>query len=415
MEKMFYITLLRAFIFLSTIFIVQFYLAKRLRNSLLELKYFENKKRLNFVIISTIILFDIFPVFTTFISIYSVVNPKTDFEIPKVFFIDYFFRIPSWFAIIIVVQVSLLFFPIDLIFYAIKKVKLSLYSRIKLYLSRFFIYTFIFFLVYVPIRSYYEYKKIEVTKKIYNLNSSRKDLQNFRIAFISDIQLDRFTNVERVDKYIKTVNELNPDIILVGGDFISSDSNFIPVVASLMGELKSNYGVYSCIGDHDFAAYKKQYWRSLAVVKEALKNNNVLMIDNGNLILFVNESVVKITFLSNTYFKPYDETIFDSLAQSNFGAELNILITHQPDEKIALRAKNYGYNLYLCGHTHGGQINFLFPFLNITPVRFETKFISGDFWFDDLLMIVNRGLGMSNIPIRYHSTPEITLIEINIK
>ncbi len=415
MERMFYITLLRAFIFLSTIFIIQFYFAKRLRNSLIELKYFGNKKRLNFAIITPILFFDIFPVFTTFVSVYNVINPKTDFEIPKTFFIDYIFRLPSWFAIIIVVQVVLLFVPIDVIFYVLKKIKISLYNRLKVILSKFFIYTCIFFLAYVPLRSYYEYKKIEVTKKIYNLNSSRKDLQNFKIAFISDIQLDRFTNVERVNKYIKTVNELNPDIILAGGDFISSDSNYIPIVANLAGNLKSKYGVYSCIGDHDFAAYKKQYWRSLTAVKEALKNNDVMMIDNGNLNLFVNESVVKITFLSSTYIKPYNETIFDSLAQSNLDADLKILVTHQPDEQIALKAKDYGYNLYLCGHTHGGQINFLFPFLNITPVRFETKFISGEFWFDNLLMIVNRGLGMSTIPIRYHSVPEVTLIEIKIK
>jgi predicted MPP superfamily phosphohydrolase len=41
---------------------------------------------------------------------------------------------------------------------------------------------------------------------------------------------------------------------------------------------------------------------------------------------------------------------------------------------------------------------------------FETKYIRGDFWFGDMLMIINRGLGMSLAPIRYNSTPEITLI-----
>jgi predicted MPP superfamily phosphohydrolase len=42
----------------------------------------------------------------------------------------------------------------------------------------------------------------------------------------------------------------------------------------------------------------------------------------------------------------------------------------------------------------------------------ETNYIRGDFWFGDMLMIVTRGLGMSLAPIRYNSTPEITLITL---
>ncbi len=95
MERMYFITLLRAFIFLSSIFLVQFYFAKRLRNSLLETGYFKNKKNLTIAIISVIVFFDLFPIFNSFAGIYGVINPATDFEIPKVFVVDYLFRIPS--------------------------------------------------------------------------------------------------------------------------------------------------------------------------------------------------------------------------------------------------------------------------------------------------------------------------------
>jgi predicted MPP superfamily phosphohydrolase len=66
--------------------------------------------------------------------------------------------------------------------------------------------------------------------------------------------------------------------------------------------------------------------------------------------------------------------------------------------------------LFLAGHTHGGQITMLFPFLHLSPTRFETKYQRGDFHFGSMLMIVTRGLGMSLAPIRYNSTPEVTLI-----
>lgn len=411
---MHFVVLLRAFIFLSSLFIIQYYFAKRFRNSLLEAGYFKDKKKLTTIIVSAIIFFDLFPVFNTFVGIYGVINPATDFEIPKVFLIDYIFRIPSWMMILIIVQVVLLFAPIDFIFFALNKLQIKIPTKVNFYLSKYLIILTIFFAAYIPLRAYYEYKNVVVEKRTYHLNISNKSLDNFRIAFISDIQADRFTNPARVSNYISKLNELNSDLVLSGGDFVTGDSNYIPIIASLVKNIKSNYGVYSCVGDHDFFAYKRQYYRSLDSVKQALKRSNVEMIDNGNLILIVNESKVKVTFLSNTYVKSYDELVFDSLARSNQDAELKILVTHQPDEKIAIKAKDYGYNLYLCGHTHGGQINFLFPFIKVTPVIFESKFISGDYWFNGMLMIVNRGLGMSTMPFRYHAIPEISLIEIKI-
>jgi predicted MPP superfamily phosphohydrolase len=414
MDKMFLVVIIRAALFLPSLFLIEYYFFRYLQKSLKEINIFKDERTLTRLILFLIIYISLFPVLQTILSVYSVIYTETNFEIPKNFVIDYFFRLPSWFAILIMVQIILFFVPVHLIFFIVKKIKLSLYKKIKIYLLRYFILLVLFFVPYVSLKSYYDYKNVKVEERIYFLNSSKKDFENFKIAFISDIQIDRFNKEERVENYFQKLNELNADIVLAGGDFISGDSNYIPVVAFLAGKIKSNYGVYSAIGDHDFSGFKKLYYKSLDSVKSALKANNVNMIDNGNLLLYVNESLMKITFLSNTYIKSFDEFIFDSLAQTNPESDLKILVAHQPDEKVAKKALEYGYNIYLTGHTHGGQINFLFPFVKISPVMFETKFISGDFWFNGMLMIVNRGLGMSTVPIRYHSIPEITLIKIRI-
>lgn len=414
MDKMFLVVIIRAALFLPSLFLIEYYFFRYLQKSLKEINIFKDERTLTRLILFLIIYISLFPVLQTILSVYPVIYTETNFEIPKNFVIDYFFRLPSWFAILIMVQIILFFVPVHLIFFIVKKIKLSLYKKIKIYLLRYFILLVLFFVPYVSLKSYYDYKNVKVEERIYFLNSSKKDFENFKIAFISDIQIDRFNKEERVENYFQKLNELNADIVLAGGDFISGDSNYIPVVAFLAGKIKSNYGVYSAIGDHDFSGFKKLYYKSLDSVKSALKANNVNMIDNGNLLLYVNESLMKITFLSNTYIKSFDEFIFDSLAQTNPESDLKILVAHQPDEKVAKKALEYGYNIYLTGHTHGGQINFLFPFVKISPVMFETKFISGDFWFNGMLMIVNRGLGMSTVPIRYHSIPEITLIKIRI-
>ncbi len=412
MDKMYFVIVLRAFVFFSTIFIVQFYFSKRLRNSLLQVNRSLDKKQLTKIIVAVIIALDLFPVFSQILNIYDVVNPENEFSLPKSFFIDYILRLPSWYSIIIVVQVVLLFIPLDLLLIVVKKLRLDFYEKLSKPFSRFFLYITIFFAIYIPLRSYYEFVNVSVEKRIYDIKSQNRDLNGFKIAFISDIQADRFTNEKRVLNFINKLNSIEPDLVLAGGDFISGDSDYIPIVASLAGRINSNYGVFSCIGDHDFYGFKKKYWKSLDSVKRALEFYGVKMIDNGNVVLMINDSKIKITFLSNTYVKPFEESIFDSLINQNNDPQLKVIVTHQPDERIANRAKETGYHLYLTGHTHGGQVIFLFPFIDVTPVRLETKFLRGDFWFGDMLMIVNRGLGMSSMPIRYHSIPEISVIEI---
>ncbi|MEJ5305332.1 MAG: metallophosphoesterase [Ignavibacteria bacterium] len=416
MDRMYFVVILRAAIFLPSLFLIEYYFFRVLQRALVDLSIFKDKRKLQRIILFFLVYVNLFPVAQSLAGVYSAIYPQTDFEMPKNFLVDYFFRVPSWYVILIMVQIILLFLPIHFIFFVIKKISRFRYDQIKKYLWRYLVFLSIFFAAYVPLRAYYDYKNVRVDERIYYLNTSKKDLNDFKIAFFSDIQFDRFNKTERVQNYINKINDLNADIVLAGGDFISGDdSNYIPVVASLAGKIKSNYGVYSAIGDHDFSAFKKMYFKSLDSVKSALKANNVNMIDNGNLLLYVNESLIKITFLSNTYIKSFDENVFDSLASSNLDADLKILVAHQPDEFVARKAAKYGYNIYLAGHTHGGQVNFIFPIKKITPVMFETKFIYGDFWFDGLLMIVNRGLGMSTMPIRYHSIPEISLIKIKTR
>jgi predicted MPP superfamily phosphohydrolase len=108
------------------------------------------------------------------------------------------------------------------------------------------------------------------------------------------------------------------------------------------------------------------------------------------------------------------QKLLDSLAL-NLNGDLKIFLTHQPREHLIEAAKKNNFDLYLCGHTHGGQLSLVFPFIQLTPTLFETKYIRGDFWFDDMLMIVTRGLGMSLAPLRYNSTPEVTQQISNIK
>jgi predicted MPP superfamily phosphohydrolase len=338
---------------------------------------------------------------------------------PESRIIDYLFIYPFWISFILMIQCGLFFVVLDLL-------KLFSYPFLKKYkpgltrLHSTLLFLIIgFFLLYIPIRIIYDYNAVSIRITEYKNNKLPTALDNLKIAFISDIQADHYTDEGRLSHFINIVNSLNPDLILMAGDIITTGPKYIEAGAKQIGKLKSKYGVYSCVGDHDNWAYRNNYQRSINEVTLALEKNNVQMIDNENKIINVDGTEIAITFITNTYVKIAPWTILDSLS-ANDDSSFKIFLTHQPRPHLIEVAKKNNYNLFLAGHTHGGQISFVFPFVQLSPTMFETKYIRGDFWFDNpgkarasMLMVVTRGLGMSLAPIRYNSTPEVTLIVLD--
>lgn len=268
------------------------------------------------------------------------------------------------------------------------------------------------FLIYVPASICYDYFHVEVREVTYKKPGLAEELNNFKIVFISDLHADRYTNKKRLDNYISKVNELHPDLVLIGGDFISSHPDYIGLAAKEVGKIKSKYGIFSCVGDHDNWAYPDNPQRSLNEIKDALKKQNILMLDNANKIILIKNQPILITFTTDTYVRRIPQATLNNLVSDTNRYALKILLTHQPGDYLVNSAFMQNYDLFLAGHTHGGQITFLFPFLNLTPTMFETKYIRGNYNLGKMLIIVTRGLGMSLVPMRYNSSPEITIINI---
>jgi predicted MPP superfamily phosphohydrolase len=325
--------------------------------------------------------------------------------------IDYLLIYPFWIFFILTMQVCLYFLIIDIL-------KLLLFPIYRKHKNKILIFQSIivflltgFFLIYVPARIIYDYNEVSVRTVNYEKENLPDDLNNFNIAFISDLQADHYTDEGRLGDYIEAVNSLDPDLVLIAGDFITTGPKYINISANLVGKLNAKHGVYSCIGDHDNWAYRGDVRRSLTEVKAALRENNIEFVDNSHREVQVGHATLEVTFVTNTYVGRVQQSVLDSLVINGSG-DFKIFLTHQPRQFLINSALENNYDLFLAGHTHGGQISFLFPFIQLTPTLIETNYLHGDFWFNDMLMVVNRGLGMSLAPLRYNSTPEITLIKI---
>jgi predicted MPP superfamily phosphohydrolase len=182
----------------------------------------------------------------------------------------------------------------------------------------------------------------------------------------------------------------------------------------MVGKIKAKYGVYSCVGDHDHWSYREDTRKSVREMTNALAKYGVQMVDNDKVDLKIGDADLRMSFVTNTYVNRLTgPPLEDLLRTSNY--DFKVLLVHQPGDSLIQRALSHNYNLFLAGHTHGGQVTFIFPYLKISPTMFETPYMRGDFYFQDMLMVVNRGLGMSLVPFRLNSTPEVTVIILNDK
>lgn len=402
--------LLRVLIGVVILFLLEYYFVRKL-NLVFKVLFpgFSIKKK-KLIIYSFLILLNLYPAILIFNSVYAAITNQS-VAFPQNIFADYLLLYPFWILIILILQVSVLFLFVDILGLALNAFYKKQKEKINVWKVRIFLALTLFFALYVPARVIYDYNSVNVRYVEYEKDNLPHDIDGLKIAFITDVQADRYTDEARLNKYISKINEQNPDLVLIAGDVITSTPDYINTAAKYIGKIKSVYGTYSCVGDHDNWAYRRDNLRSLKEIKTALDTYNVRMLDNEIKYLELDSSRVGITFITHTYVSEISETTLRNLSGSN-NAELKIFLTHQPQNFLINSAVNNKYDLFLAGHTHGGQITFLFPFIQLTPTLVETKYIRGEFLFNKTLAVVCGGLGMSLAPIRYNSTPEIVILQL---
>ncbi|WP_319422091.1 metallophosphoesterase [Pleurocapsa sp. FMAR1] len=227
----------------------------------------------------------------------------------------------------------------------------------------------------------------------------------FKIVQISDLHSNRFMPTKRLDRIIKLVNQQKPDVIAITGDFITKHENFnSQELEEKLSKLVSQISTLSVLGNHDH----KGNANATDNLKQALVNSNVTNLDNQ--VYVIERGTKKLTFagVDDPYWgKPDLDRVIKLLPDDSAA----ILLVHEPDY-IAKSAATHKFALQLSGHSHGGQIKI--PFLNpfILPYGGK-KYFAGLNQIEDTLEYTNRGLGMTGLPLRINSRPEITVFTLH--
>ena len=220
-----------------------------------------------------------------------------------------------------------------------------------------------------------------------------------RLLQISDLHLSRFNSY--FEKVAKQVADLQPDLIVLTGDYLEEERN-IRGVLSFLKELKATHGIYAVQGNWE-------YWSRLEGenLRRHFAGVGVKLLINERADLEINGRALSIFGLD--YPSSIDHL---NLLQNEVDPQrFNLLLSHVP--AFAHEQLNEHINLILSGHTHGGQVRlpFLPPFY--LP-RYSGRFVAGFYQVSQhrIPLYVSRGVGTSALPLRFFCRPEIGLFEL---
>ncbi len=217
------------------------------------------------------------------------------------------------------------------------------------------------------------------------------------VAFGSDFHAGPATHPAMFSSLIDEVVRHEPDVLLLGGDYVSCKARQVDVLADSLGRCDPPLGKYAVLGNHDLLTDDEYIIRQLAAA-------GVQMLVNRNCLLPAPFGCVSICGIDDPWTGNADitETFRDT-------GPVRIFLTHSPDGLLLLGRE--WFDLGLAGHTHGGQV----ALRDGTAILdaggpLARRYGRGRFEIaGNGPLIVGRGVGCSNLPIRINSDPELII------
>ncbi len=239
-----------------------------------------------------------------------------------------------------------------------------------------------------------------------------ESFHNYLIAHISDYH-NRTSSI--VDKQIiNSLNEWQPDIIVITGDHIDSKHPDVDIALEFTRKLCEIAPVYYVPGNHE-----SNVWRS-----DENEFNRLIggLTDMGVTVL--RNSSVKILNESGDYFYLHgiDDPYFYGGYEQDFqrteilcndlninDEELNVLLAHHP-ETLSVYYK-YNFDLVFSGHAHGGQITLFGKAIMAPDQVYFPPYTEGLYKMVDTQLVLSRGIGYSMFPLRVSCNPHLIYAE----
>lgn len=230
-----------------------------------------------------------------------------------------------------------------------------------------------------------------------------KSFDGFKIVQFSDTHLGFQYDLNQFNKMLRVVKNLQPDVIFFTGDLMDAPNEYPTPekIIPLLKDLNAPFGKFAIYGNHDHGGYGSDIYKNIM----ELADFKILLNKSTELNLLDGSSIHIIGIDDAMLGKPNFDIALGNIPKNQF----KILLSHAPD--LADQTVNYGVQLQLSGHSHGGQIQIPFVGALITP-PFARKYREGFYNINTLKLYVNRGIGTTRLPFRFLSKPEIAVFTL---
>ena len=241
-----------------------------------------------------------------------------------------------------------------------------------------------------------------------------KGFENYRIVQISDIHCGSWAgDTKALQKAVNLINAQQPDLIVFTGDLVNNIATELDEFMPVLSQLKAKDGVYSVLGNHDYAMYipwespeKKE--ENLLSLKQKQADMNWELLNNRHVKLYQNGDSLALIGVENCGRPPFPN--YAKLPEAMKGTEgmFKVLLSHDPSSWRREVLPETDIQLTLSGHTHAMQTK-IFGF---SPAVWVYPEYEGLYTEGGQMLYVNIGLGHLMYPLRLGAWPEITLLTL---
>jgi uncharacterized protein len=235
------------------------------------------------------------------------------------------------------------------------------------------------------------------------LPTAHAALAGLTIGFVADTHLGPAMGEDDVSRATTLLAAERPDLVLLGGDYISASPRYAEPVAAILKELvrEAPLGSVAVLGNHDCG----ERGRDL-VVTAALKNAGIPVLRN--------QSGYVDTGRGRLWIAGVDEAIMARADPERTFADIppgaaTLALWHEPD--YARQTALHGAFAQLSGHSHGGQVR-LPGFGPLFLPQGGQRYVMGFNKVSGMPIYTSRGVGVFLPPVRVNCAPEVTLITL---
>jgi len=242
----------------------------------------------------------------------------------------------------------------------------------------------------------------------------------FRLSFLTDLHSSFIVTEDFLRESAEMAMSHNPDVILLGGDFISGglhfsdnstdkvDPAYMGALFKSMSSLKAPMGIYAVLGNHE-------HWcgeETINNICDGFTNSmGVKWLRDSHVVLKKDSDEIALCGIDDYW---HNGSVFESVKGID-DSMVKILLSHNPDVNEEIDLMNLKIDLILSGHTHGGQVDLPLIGSPYMPSGFGQKYKSGLVQDGERQTYISRGVGTLVAPVRFNADPEVSLITLRKK